>query len=59
MSYFLISNNDNDVNNNLNNNDDDYKLSISVYLSGLLKYVESWSHYVEINFARHNHDTDG
>lgn len=41
MSYFLISNNDNDVNNSLNNNDDDYKLSISVYLSGLLKYVES------------------
>lgn len=39
MSYFLISNNDNDVNNSLNNNDDDYmsKLSISVYLSGLLK----------------------
>ena len=30
MSYFLISNNDNDVNNSLNNNDDDYKLSISV-----------------------------
>ena len=48
MSYFLISNND-DVNNSLNNNDDDYKLS----------YVERWSHYVEINFARHNHDTDG
>ena len=41
MSYFLISNNDNDVNNSLNNNDDDYKLSISVYLSGLRKYVES------------------
>ena len=41
MSYFLISNNDNDVNYSLNNNDDDYKLSISVYLSGLLKYVES------------------
>ena len=41
MSYFLISNNDNDVNNSLNNNDDDYKLSISVYLSGLLEYVES------------------
>ena len=41
MSYFLISNNDNDVNNSLNNNDDDYKLSKSVYLSGLLKYVES------------------
>lgn len=37
MSYFLISNNDNDVNNSLNNNDDDYKLSISAYLSGLLK----------------------
>lgn len=37
MSYFLISNNDNDVDNSLNNNDDDYKLSISVYLSGLLK----------------------
>lgn len=37
MSYFLISNNHNDVNNSLNNNDDDYKLSISAYLSGLLK----------------------
>ena len=37
MSYFLISNNDNDVNNGLNNNDDDYKLGISAYLSGLLK----------------------
>ena len=37
MSYFLISNNDNDVNNSLNNNDDDYKLSISAYLSGFLK----------------------
>ena len=37
MSYFLISNNDNDVNNGLNNNDDDYKLGNSAYLSGLLK----------------------
>ena len=23
-----------------------------------LKHAESWSHYIEINFARHNHDTD-